>query len=72
MIVTMDLLNDEFHDVDAPVTLEGDSDEFEYVDFFHHFWTSEDSQELNLESSENNWAQNLEDDMMQRYERMFD
>jgi len=73
LIVTMDLLNEEFHDGNPPEAFQGDTDEIEFIDFLPNFWPFEDSEaSLELESNESSWAQDIADDIMQRFDRMND
>jgi len=72
MIVTTDLLNDEFYDEEPSEFLDSD-DEFDFLESIVNFWHSQDNEEpLGLESPDGNWARDLEHDIMRRYDRVND
>ena len=53
------------------MSIDVDEDEdFEYCDFFENLWVFDDLERpLELEASRDNWAQDIEYDIIQRYER---
>ena len=47
-----------------------EDEDFEYCEFFENSWLFNDSdQPLELEASRDNWAQDIEYEIIQRYER---
>lgn len=65
MVVTEEMIENGGPSIDVSF-----DEEFEYEDFFQHLCPVHEPEHLDLELGSSNWAQDLEDDLMQRYERM--
>ncbi|MGB1365259.1 MAG: hypothetical protein ACPH9F_05965 [Candidatus Poseidoniaceae archaeon] len=64
MVVTEDMIENGGPSIDVNL-----NQEFEYVDFFEDFWPVHEPEHLELQLSGNSWARDVENDIMQRYDR---